>query len=231
MASELFAALNVPKWPGLCFKCICHFFAILLCLLISLPLAAHASEEIRVFVDENGVTRISNIPDQKSLRIQAQRPDVRPLPEIGRGKYRSRLPLEQRPFHDHVLSASRLTGLDSALIHAVISVESGYDRFAVSHKGARGLMQLLPATGRRFGGGDLFDPADNIAAGARYLSHLMGLFNNDLELSLAAYNAGEGAVVRHGNRIPPYSETRRYVPLVLERYWHATGRTVGNSSY
>lgn len=177
-----------------------------------------ADDAIRVFIDANGVVHLSNIPDQKRFEVQVPIP-----PGIGAGhppggRRVSALPLEQRPFHDHVKQASRDTGLDSALLHAVISVESGYNNKALSTKGARGLMQLLPTTARRYGASNLFDPAENIGAGARYLRDLMRLFNNDLELSLAAYNAGENAILRHGNRVPPYLETQRYVPLVLVRY-------------
>ena len=177
-----------------------------------------ADDAIRVFVDANGVAHLSNIPDQKRFEVQVPVPAGIGAGQVTGGKRVSALPLEQRPFHDHVKQASRDTGLDSALLHAVISVESGYNNKALSTKGARGLMQLLPTTARRYGASNLFDPAENIGAGARYLRDLMRLFNNDLELSLAAYNAGENAILRHGNRVPPYLETQRYVPLVLARY-------------
>jgi soluble lytic murein transglycosylase-like protein len=88
----------------------------------------------------------------------------------------------------------------------------------VSHKGAVGLMQLMPQTARRYGVRNMYDPAQNIQGGARYLRDLMGKFNNDLPLVLAAYNAGEDAIAQHGNRIPPYRETRSYVPRVLNFY-------------
>lgn len=177
-----------------------------------------ADDAIRVFIDANGVAHLSNIPDQKRFEVQVPVPAGIGAGPVPGGRRMSALPLELRPFHDHVKQASQDTGLDSALLHAVISVESGYNNSALSAKGARGLMQLLPTTARRYGASDLFDPAENIGAGARYLRDLMHLFNNDLELSLAAYNAGENAILRHGNKVPPYSETRRYVPLVLQRY-------------
>ena len=102
-----------------------------------------------------------------------------------------------------------------ALLHAVIATESRYEVRAVSPKGAIGLMQLLPATASRFGVADAFLPRDNVFAGASYLKWLMVLFDNDLELVLAAYNAGENAVIKAGRRIPPYAETRAYVPRVM----------------
>jgi len=103
------------------------------------------------------------------------------------------------------------------LLEAVIAVESGYNPRAVSPKGAQGLMQLMPATASRFGVVDPFDPRENVRAGARYLKQLLELFGGELRLALAAYNAGEHAVIRSGHRIPPYAETQRYVPRVLAR--------------
>ncbi len=107
--------------------------------------------------------------------------------------------------------------LDANLVEAVVAVESNYDRFAVSKKGAQGLMQLIPATAKRFGVQDVFDPADNIRGGIRYLNHLMSYFQGNLEHVLAAYNAGERTVVRyHG--VPPYPETQKYIRKVTSLY-------------
>ncbi|WP_427310486.1 lytic transglycosylase domain-containing protein [Cupriavidus sp. H39] len=117
--------------------------------------------------------------------------------------------------------------VDPALVKAVMAVESGFNPAAVSPKGAIGLMQVIPDTGARFGVSadarrtveqKLADPRTNITAGVRYLSWLMQQFPNNLELVLAAYNAGEGAVQRYNNRIPPYPETRQYVSTVLQFY-------------
>ncbi len=116
-----------------------------------------------------------------------------------------------------IAEAARAANLDSALLMAVIDVESGGNPQAVSPKGATGLMQLMPGTGARHGASDLFDPRQNIAAGARYLKQLMRQFG-DLQLVLAAYNAGEGAVQKYGGQIPPYAETISYVPKVIARY-------------
>lgn len=129
-----------------------------------------------------------------------------------------RTALARRPFHLEIVKAARRAGIDPALIHAVIRVESAYNARAVSPKGAMGLMQVVPGTGHRFGVEDLLKPGANIAAGTLYLSHLMQLFHGDLSLALAAYNAGENAVLRHGQQIPPYRETRAYVPRVLSTY-------------
>jgi soluble lytic murein transglycosylase-like protein len=115
-------------------------------------------------------------------------------------------------------SVAQSHGMEPALLLAVISAESGFRAKAISPKGAQGLMQLMPATARRLGVRDPFDPEQNVRGGARYLNELLRLFDNDLRLALAAYNAGEDAVLRHGRAIPPYPETRQYVTRVLSRY-------------
>jgi len=111
--------------------------------------------------------------------------------------------------------------LSPKLVHSVIQVESNYNPNAVSPKGAQGLMQLIPSTARRFGVSNVFDPADNIQGGARYLKYLLGLYKGDEALALAAYNAGEGAVSRYGG-VPPFPETRDYVAKVRQRLAAAT---------
>jgi soluble lytic murein transglycosylase-like protein len=113
--------------------------------------------------------------------------------------------------------AARRHGLDPDLVIAVVSVESGFRPEAVSPKGAQGLMQLMPATAEALGIEDAFDPAQNLDGGARHLGQLLTLYGGDLAKALAAYNAGEGAVHRHGG-VPPYRETRAYLKRVLERY-------------
>ncbi|UVJ41937.1 lytic transglycosylase domain-containing protein [Pseudomonas sp. LS1212] len=108
--------------------------------------------------------------------------------------------------------------LPAALLHAVIQAESRYNPKARSDKGAAGLMQLMPGTARELGVSNVLDPASNIQGGARYLKRLMVMFDNDMALALAAYNAGPAAVLRRGRVIPPFSETQRYVPSVLRTY-------------
>ncbi|MCK5718947.1 MAG: lytic transglycosylase domain-containing protein [Thiomargarita sp.] len=108
--------------------------------------------------------------------------------------------------------------LEAALLHAVIHTESSYNPNAVSPKGAVGLMQLMPATAKRFGVADRNDAVDNVYGGARYLHHLLDLFDQNLKLALASYNAGENAVMRYGNKIPPYRETKNYVKKVIKLY-------------
>jgi soluble lytic murein transglycosylase-like protein len=108
--------------------------------------------------------------------------------------------------------------LDPALLHAVIRAESSYNPGAVSNKGAVGLMQLMPGTAARYGVRNRQNPAENIEGGARYLSDLIDMFPYDLSLAIAAYNAGENSVKRHGNKVPPIQETREYVSRVLDYY-------------
>ena len=117
--------------------------------------------------------------------------------------------------------------LDPLLVHSVIKVESDYDPYAVSPKGAKGLMQLIPATARRFGVSDSFDIRENVEAGVRYLKYLITLFNGDERLAVAAYNAGEGAVARY-NDIPPFPETVQYVQRVGKKYSQARERAEKN---
>lgn len=127
----------------------------------------------------------------------------------------------------HLRAAANTLQIDYELLQAIIATESGFDAQAVSPKGAIGLMQLMPATAERFGvRADklisiekmLTDPGINILAGSRYLSYLLGLFPGQPELAVAAYNAGEGAVQRSGNRIPNYKETQNYVKTVMQLY-------------
>jgi soluble lytic murein transglycosylase-like protein len=127
------------------------------------------------------------------------------------------LQLERLPYRDEILAASAQTGLDPLLVASVIRVESRFRPHAVSHAGAVGLMQVLPGTGRQYGVHDLADPRENIAAGSRHLAYLIDRYEGDLNLALAAYNAGEATVRRHGG-IPPYPETRGYVRKVLAHY-------------
>ena len=151
-----------------------------------------------------------------------EHPSLRPVNPVG-GDLASASPrvidrANRKRYAPQIEQIARTYGLDSKLIHAVISAEAAYDPAAVSDKGAMGLMQWMPDTARRFGVADPFDPAANMHGGARYLRWLMDRFQNNLNLVLAAYNAGEGAVERHGNAIPPYEETRTYVARVLDYY-------------
>ena len=117
-----------------------------------------------------------------------------------------------------IVSSAARHGVDPVLIYAIMHRESAFKKRALSHKGARGLMQLMPGTAARFGVRDIFDPQQNIDAGARYMSWLLRRFDGDVRLALAGYNAGEGAVDKYGRRVPPYRETQEYVRRISERY-------------
>lgn len=121
------------------------------------------------------------------------------------------------PYGETLVEAAHRHGLDGLLLAAIVEHESAFDPSCVSPRGAVGLMQLLPATGRAYGAEDLFDPGVNIDVGSRYLAYLLELYEGNLELALAAYNAGPAAVARYGG-VPPYRETQRYVERVRAQY-------------
>src|SRR5689334_9787051 len=193
---------------------------LILVALLMCGLAQPAYAEIYSFTDENGVVHFSNIPS-----------DSRYVPFTGSGSNRVPnkqtmvSPASRRPesavkvqYVSIIEIVARTYALESALIHAVVSAESGYNSTAISKKGAAGLMQLMPETAQRYGVTDRFDPAQNLHGGARYLSDLLKMFDGNLSLALAGYNAGENSVVKYGYQIPPYAETRMYVPKVLSLY-------------
>lgn len=166
-------------------------------------------------------------PEADAAARPADGPEVviivrRPGPEGGLrlpGRAQASLPMLSPTLARLVEAAAQRHEIDARIVQAVIQVESAYDPQARSPKGALGLMQLMPATAARLGAApasNLFDPALNIELGVRYLRLLGNLFNGRLELVLAAYNAGEGAVMRHGMRVPPYPETQAYVRKISE---------------
>jgi soluble lytic murein transglycosylase-like protein len=128
-----------------------------------------------------------------------------------------KLPLEQAPFGELIRKAAAKYEVDADLVFSVVAAESNFNPKAISRRNARGLMQLLPETARRLGVKDIYDPAQNIDGGTRYLRDLLKLYEGDLALTLAAYNAGPGAVQRYG-RIPPYNETIKYVRAIRKTY-------------
>ncbi|TFB32314.1 lytic transglycosylase domain-containing protein [Pseudomonas sp. F01002] len=131
--------------------------------------------------------------------------------------------IARQPYAELVSAAATANQLPAALLHAVIQAESAYDSGARSPKGAGGLMQLMPDTARELGVKNVYDPKANIQGGAKYLKHLMTLFDNDISLAVAAYNAGPQAVLSRGGVIPPFAETQRYVPSVLRQYRRLQG--------
>ena len=184
------------------------YFSLLLVLLCAPLQAAHA--DVYSFVAEDGSTHFSDSPSdaryQLLLRVDADAPAA------------ADTTVPARAYAREVAMAAQSSQVEEALLHAVIAVESNYNARAVSAKGARGLMQLMPATARAYGVTDALDAQQNVHAGARYLRLLLDRFANNKSLALAAYNAGPAAVLAHAGQIPPYAETRSYVPAVLQRY-------------
>lgn len=186
-------------------------FALTLVGALSLP--AWASADIYSFVDKNGVVHYRTRPGPSRAKPASEPAARRTAPFAPN----DRTPERFRRYGDHIRQAAALYQIPEALVRAVISVESDYDPRAVSPVGAVGLMQLMPETARRMEVRDAVDPRENIFGGVRYLRSLANLFNGDLALTVAGYNAGEGAVMRHGG-IPPYAETQEYVVRVLAYY-------------
>ena len=188
--------------------------------LAAFAIATPAMADIYMFKDEKGVVHFTNIPSNDKRYRLVRKEETTSAATRAAGMPQVLLPREEviRRFAPLIESASRTHGVDVALVHAVISAESGYNPMAVSKAGARGIMQLMPDTASRFGVRDIMDPVENIQGGVKYLRELMTLFNGNMELAVAAYNAGENAVIRHGHRIPPYAETIHYVPKVLGFY-------------
>jgi transglycosylase-like protein with SLT domain len=119
---------------------------------------------------------------------------------------------------NYILESGRRNSVDPLLLYAIMHQESTFKPRAMSHKGARGLMQLMPRTAQRFGVTSIWDPRQNIEGGTRYMRFLLDKFEGDVQLALAGYNAGEGAVVKYGYQVPPYSETQEYVRRISRNY-------------
>lgn len=189
--------------------------------------------KIYKFVDANGVIHLSDRPSHARAQLIYAGKNPLPMHAISFGgagkriKKTSPVGTYSSPFTPNnqkaqqyaalIDEAAQKAKLDPALVHAVVKAESAYNPDAVSPKGAVGLMQLMDGTARRYGVTDRYDPVANLSAGTRYLRDLLDMFN-DTTLAVAAYNAGENAVIRYGNQVPPYSETQGYVARVLSLY-------------
>ncbi len=177
--------------------------------------AVSAAADVLYWRTEGGVVAITNIPGE---------PGLRPLfaPPRRTGALPSTIPAVGRDLDEMIDLAAREAELPVGLVRAVVQVESNFDARAVSHKGASGLMQLMPATARAYGVRDVFDPLENLRAGSRHLRSLIDEFGDE-RLALAAYNAGAGAVRRSGG-IPNYRETQDYVRKVQQRSGRQRGQ-------
>ena len=165
------------------------------------------SSEIFQYIDDQGVIYFTNVPTDPRYRPHS----IPKLPNFPPSRF------GYFDFHNTIHSVALKERIDPLLIRAVIKAESDFNPFAISQKGARGLMQLMPPTASSLAVRNPFDPVENISGGVRYLKYLLNRFDNNLILSLAAYNAGEKAVEKYKN-IPPYKETRIYVAKVLKLY-------------
>lgn len=185
--------------------------------------AQELSEQLRLYDDE---VAFASIEDTRPLYVAAFKAVTEaPAANKPRGPV-------SRSYAEAVAAVARKHDIDPDFLHAIMHVESRSNPRAVSHAGARGLMQVMPATAKRFGVRDpmteLYDPYTNLNVSAVYLKKLQQMFGNDLRLVLAGYNAGEGAVMKYGRKVPPYRETQGYVKNVLARYEALRGAaTVG----
>jgi soluble lytic murein transglycosylase-like protein len=176
-----------------------------------------AQADIYSFTGDDGTINLSNVPADSRYTLMLATPGESASTAPTPGALPPDAAKQQR-YGPLIAEVAQAYQVDTALLHAVITAESGYNPGAVSKKGALGLMQLMPDTARRYGVTDALDPLQNIHGGAQYLRDLLQMFNRDLQLALAAYNAGENAVRKYGNRVPPYRETASYVPKVMELY-------------
>jgi soluble lytic murein transglycosylase-like protein len=196
-------------------------------ILLTLFVSNQVAADIYKFTDTDGRVYYTNINvPQNGLYKRIIKTKIFHYPNNYLHKYMSNYPDKVRTFSgankkrfaELIEQAAYRHQVDAKLVHAVIQTESAYNSTAQSPKGAVGLMQLMPDTARRFGVTDRNDPDQNVDGGTRYLKHLINMFNPNLDLAVAAYNAGENAVIRYNNSIPPYPETQNYVKQVLALY-------------
>jgi soluble lytic murein transglycosylase-like protein len=180
---------------------------LILFLLLNAPSVCRG--DIYRYVDDEGVIHLTNIPTENNIPYVLVMKEKRVIFEIKGDATR---------YDDLINRAAERYRVDSALVKAVIKAESNFNHRAVSPVGARGLMQLMPATAATLQVHDSFHPETNIDGGVRYLRYLLNLFSGNLPLALAAYNAGENTVLRYNHRIPPYQETQTYVKRVLDYF-------------
>ena len=158
------------------------------------------------------------MPASVAARPDAPRPTLTPALQMAAGNALEGFSTGDANVDRFITESSNRHGVDPLLIYSIMHRESSFKRFALSNKGARGLMQLMPATAARLGVRNIFDPQQNIEGGVKYMRFLLDLFDGDVRLALAGYNAGEGAVLKYRRSVPPYRETQEYVRRISERY-------------
>ena len=166
----------------------------------------------------SGVAPASTDGTQPSMSVQRTSLSFEPVPAGSLASSLRGFTTGNAQVDGYIMDSATRHGLDPLLIYSVMHQESSFKQRAISHKGARGLMQLMPGTAARFGVTNIFDPKQNIEGGSRYMKFLLNRFEGNLSLALAGYNAGEGAVDKYGWRIPPYAETQEYVRRISRRY-------------
>jgi soluble lytic murein transglycosylase-like protein len=183
-----------------------------------------ACAEVYKFTDENGIIHLTNVKPVNQENVKTYNfPCYASDPKCQQLDW-EHIPLNRQSFNEEITAASEVFSVDASLIRAIIHAESAYQPEALSPKGAQGLMQLMPATGKELQVSNVFDPVSNIAGGTKYLSILLQEFDDDIDLAAAAYNAGPGAVHKYGG-IPPYKETKEYVRRIniLYRRYRSAG--------
>ena len=187
----------------------------LLCSIGSLTSEPGVAAEIYRYVDSNGVVHLTDRPPHDGYKLIQRNTQTKvSMPRIN---YRAKEANRKR-FARKIAEVANHYKVPEALLHAVITIESAYDPNAISRAGAVGLMQLMPATAKRYGVTNRRNPLANLKGGTRYLRDLLERFDSNLELALAGYNAGENAVEKFGNQVPPFDETQNYVRKVLKLY-------------
>jgi len=213
---------------------------ILSAILISFLYAPGASADIFKYVDDCGVIHFSNVPSKASEKVIKEKGGIPAKPRVAKSTKAFKQPSSCEPkaakpdriveytppslngpvggvpYADIINAKCNKYGVDPSLVKSIIKAESNFNPRAVSNKGARGLMQLMPSTGADMGVRDFFDPEQNIDGGVRYFRFLLDNFSGDVELSVAAYNCGQGRVIRNGNCVPNIAETKNYVKKVLK---------------
>ncbi len=198
----------------------CAFLAVVMTFVSGAVLA-----DVYGFSGDNGMIYLTDNNEGNNFELIAKEPVIQNEEILSVADQMTRKPksyLSSSPkyqlYKDEINKAALAYQIDPNLLHAIIAVESDYNPRAVSSKGALGLMQLMPSTAKRFGVTNYFDPHQNIQGGTQYLAYLLKLFNQNKQLAIAAYNAGEQAVIRYGRQIPPYRETVGYVAKVNAVY-------------